>query len=359
MSNTSKVALISGCRGQDASYLSKLLLSKGYKVVGLERRVSSPDYTSIQECLDNPNFTLEQGDITDFGSLTRLLKQYQPDEFYNLAAQSFVGSSWDQSVVTCEINFLGVCNCLEAIRLISPKTKFYQASTSEVYGDVLTSTQNEETLARPRSPYAASKYAAESLIKVSRDSYGTFACFARCFNHESKFRPKQFVTRKITSAIGDMLRSIENGISSFGSFDNQSLFEYALSQDVIRPIRLGNIDACRDFSHASDMVYGMWLMLQQEKPDDFVFASGTTRSIREFLDAAFLEVGVVDWSSLVVIDPAFYRPADVNVLCGDATKARQKLGWEPQVTFHSLVKEMIDYDCRGSKILGLEEVTYA
>jgi GDPmannose 4,6-dehydratase len=339
-----KTAIITGARGQDASYLAELLLDKDYKVVALERRVSSPDYSNIQTVIDNTNYILEQGDITDFGSLTRLIAKYKPDEFYNLAAQSFVGDSWNQSVATCEINYIGTCNCLEAIRLISPSTKFFQASTSEVYGDVITSMQDEETPARPRSPYASSKYASESLVKVFRESYGIFACFARSFNHESPRRGKQFVTRKITSAIAEMVAASSRNY--FGT-SYQGILESALRDGVIHPLRLGNLSAARDWSHAKDIVRGMWLIMQQDKPDDYVLASGTARTIREFLDAVFAVLGTIDdWSKFVVIDPKFFRPAEVELLCGNATKARTKLEWFPEISFEELVREMLDHDLR-------------
>lgn len=340
-----KTAIITGIRGQDGSYLSELLLDKGYKVVGLERRSSSPDYSNIEHLFDNNNFIIEQGDVTDFGSVARVLKQYKPQEFYNLAAQSFVAASWDQAVATCDINFTGPCNCMEAIRLVSPETKFFQASTSEVYGDVITSKQNESTPARPRSPYAAAKYGAESLVKVYRESYNMFACYARSFNHESPRRGKQFVTRKITSAIGDMVKEVTNHYWAEELMNYGTILPEALVVDqIINPIRLGNIDAKRDWSHAKDIVRGMWLMLQQDTPDDYVFASGTTRSIRDFLSCAFECVGIHDWSSFVFIDPKLFRPAEVNLLCGDATKAREKLGWEPEISFESLVQEMMIAD---------------
>ncbi len=346
-----KTAIITGARGQDASYLAELLLEKEYKVVGVERRSSSPDYSNIAHLLNNENYILEQGDITDFGSIARILKIHKPNEFYNLAAQSFVGASWDQPSVTCSINFDAVCNCLEAIRLHSTGVKFFQASTSEVYGDVITNVQDENTPARPRSAYGAAKYGSESLVKVYRDSYGIFACFARSFNHESPRRGKQFVTRKITSAIGDMCKKINSEMYSLVGSDvniDQSAFNHCLKEGIISPIHLGNLDAKRDWSHAKDIVRGMYMMLQHDMPDDFVFASGTTRSIREFLDAAFNAVGVSDWSKLVVIDQRLFRPAEVNLLCGDYSKAKAELGWEPEITFEELVQSMIERDVHNA-----------
>ena len=334
-----KVAVVSGCRGQLGSYLSESLLSKGYKVVGIERRSSSPDYSNIKHFMDNPNFVLEQGDVTDFGSIARILKEHKPNEFYNLAAQSFVGASWDQPIATSDINYMGVANCLEAIRLVSPQTRFYQASTSEVYGDVVTDQQDEKSPLRPRSPYGASKAAAEFLLKVYRDSYGIFACLSRNFNFESPRRGKQFVTRKITNAIGEMHAAINHNVNLH--LDNQAKFEYALSEGIIKPIKLGNLDAKRDWSHAKDVTQAIWLMMQQDKPELFTIGSGRARSIREFLDEAFGVIDVYDWSELVEVDPKFYRPAEVNTLCGNATKARTKLGWDNTISFEELVKEMV------------------
>lgn len=349
-----KIALISGARGQDASYLAELLLEKGYKVVATERRSSSPNYSNIKHLIDNTNYILEEGDITDFGSVARLLEKYKPDEFYNLAAQSFVAASWNQPIATCEIDFVGVCNCLEAVRLFSPKTKFFQASTSEVYGDVLSDMQDEDTPARPRSPYAAAKYGAEGLIKVYRDSYGIFACFARSFNHESPRRGKQFVTRKITNWIGESFKKVDLFITKEGKkysnnnmtkfFNVQEAFELAIKQGYLNPLRLGNLEAKRDWTHAKDIVRGMWLMLQQEKPDDYVLASGKTRSIKEFLHSAAYHAGLYNWEPLVVQDEKFYRPADVNLLCGSYAKAKKNLGWEPEISFNQLVKEMVETD---------------
>jgi GDPmannose 4,6-dehydratase len=351
-----KTALISGSKGQDASYLADLLLEKGYNVVSIDRRSSSPNYTNIQHLLKNPNYTIEQGDITDFGSVCRIVNKYKPDEFYNLAAQSFVGSSWDQAVATCNINFTGVCNCLEAVRLVHPGCRFYQASTSEVYGDVLDNKQSENTPARPRSPYAAAKHGAESLVKVYRDSYNMFACFGRLFNHESPRRGKEFVTRKITKWIGDSFKLVDEHVYDFVVESNpnykselavmrtEKAFETALEKGIIDKLKLGNLDASRDWTHAKDMVRGMWMMLQQETPDDYVLASGKTWTIRQFLDKAFGVLDIQDWSKFVEIDPKFYRPADVALLCGDYTKAKEKMGWEPQISFDDLVLEMVNHD---------------
>jgi len=352
----SKVALISGARGQDASYLSDFLLDKGYEVVAFERRISSPDYCNIEHILNHPRYHLVQGDITDHASIVELLKTYEPDEFYNLAAQSFVGASWKQSLATCNVNFMGVANCLEAIRLEAPQTRFFQASTSEVYGDVLGDIQDEDTPARPCSPYGASKHGAESLLKSWRDSYGLYACFARSFNHESVRRDKKFVTRKITSNIGAMWHKAVGPICDFDSFlknnkdSIQERFDKALESGKISPIPLGNMEARRDWSHAKDVVRGMWLMLQQDSPKDYVLSSGATHSISDFLGFAFGVIGVRDWKKFAVVNPEFYRPADVNLLCGDSSRIRKELGWSPQYTLSDLVEEMVIHDIRSECI---------
>jgi GDPmannose 4,6-dehydratase len=350
-----KTAIITGIKGQDASYLSELLLDKGYKVIGVDRRSSSADYSNIQHLIGNPNFIIEQGDITDASSISRIVAKHQPDEFYSLAAQSFVGASWDQPSVTCEVNFTGVCNCLEAVRLFAPQCRFFQASTSEVYGDVLNNSQDEETPARPRSPYAAAKYGAESLIKVYRDSYGLFACYARSFNHESPRRGKEFVTRKITNWIGESFQKVEEKLPEIIKqiypdepnsmfIDVEEGFTAALNNGDIKQLKLGNLDAKRDWTHAKDIVRGMWMMLQQPIPDDYVLGSGETRSVRAFLDSAFGFIGIHEWDKFVSIDSKFYRPADVALLCANPIKANTKLGWYPEIQFEELVEQMVKND---------------
>jgi GDPmannose 4,6-dehydratase len=325
-----KIAVVSGGRGQDASYLAEFLLEKNYTVIAIDRRSSSPDYSNIEHLFGNPNYVTESGDITDFGSIARIVQKYQPDEFYNLAAMSFVGASWDEPLATCHIDFIGVCNCLEAIRLFSPKTKMYQASTSEVYGDVQTPMQDENTEKRPRSPYGAAKSGAEDLIKVYKDSYNLFVCWGRLFNHESPRRGKQFVTRKITNWIG-------------------SNFEKILSKQPVEKLKLGNLESKRDWCHAKDMVRGMWMMLQLPEPDNFVLASGKTWSIKQLLSNAFGCIGISNWEDYVEYDKSQVRPADVNLLCGDFSKAKRILGWEPTISFDKLIEEMVNEDVKRWK----------
>lgn len=351
MLNNDKVAIISGIKGQDASWLAELLLEKGYYVVGLERRSSSPDYSNLSKCKTYDRFIIEEADIIDMSSISRIVRKYEPDEIYNLAAQSFVSASWTQPIATFEINSLGTLNLLESIRQFVPSCKFYQASTSEVYGEVLETPQNEDTPTNPVSPYAASKCAGEDLVKVYRKSYDIYACFGRLFNHEGTRRSKQFVTRKITSYIGDCFKIVENNLDTMFKPGGEYLvptdmgFKQALEDGLIDTLKLGNLDSKRDWSDARDMVRGMWMMLQQDEPKDYVLSSGETRSIRDFLDSAFAVIGIEDWSDFVEIDPRFYRPAEVNVLLGDSSLARKELDWEPEYTFDDLVETMVRYDC--------------
>jgi GDPmannose 4,6-dehydratase len=326
-------------------------LSKGYKVVGLERRSSSPDYANLLGCMNNENFLIEECDITDMSSVSSVIRKHMPDEIYNLAAQSFVASSWTQPIATFEINTLGTLNFLESMRQFSPDSRFYQASTSECYGEVLETPQNESTPTNPVSPYAASKCASEDLIKVYRQSYGLFACYGRLFNHESVRRSKQFVTRKITSYIGHCFKIVENNVDKiFDIIPGEVIptdlgFRKALHDGLISTLKLGNLDAQRDWSDARDMVRGMWMMLQQDVPNDYVLASGETRTVREFLDHAFSVIGIDDWSDFVEIDPKFYRPVEVNLLLGDCSLAKKDLGWYPKYSFGELVESMVRYDC--------------
>lgn len=320
-----RTAVLSGITGQDSSYLAELLLEKGYQVVGLMRRSSTATTERIDHLRSHPDFHLVEGDITDAANMYRLVSQWKPDEFYNLAAMSHVGTSFEQPLATFQIDALGVLNILEAIRQTSPRTRFYQASTSELFGDTTEAPQNEQTRFNPCSPYAVSKLAAHHLVELYRKAYGLYACAGILFNHESSRRSEQFVTRKITRYVGRLVRAIVTGESHPGK------------------LRLGNLDARRDWAHAADSVRAMHLMLQQDIPDDYVIATGETRTIREFLDAAFGVIGV-DWSDYVVVDPEFLRPADVNLLCGDASKARRVLGWSPVYSFSDLVNEMVATD---------------
>ena len=329
-----KRALITGVNGQDGSYLAELLLEKGYKVYGLMRRKSSVDYGNVEHIKDKIEFIY--ADMADVVSLTNAMRISQADEVYNLAAQSFVGTSWEQPVATAEIDGIGALNMLEAIRIIKPNAKFYQASTSEMYGLVQAIPQNEDTPFYPRSPYGVAKLYGHWITKNYRESYDMYACSGILFNHESERRGKEFVTRKITDAVA----RIKLGL-----------------QDVLE---LGNLDAKRDWGHAKDYVRAMWLMLQQDEADDYVIATNETRTVREFVERTFMHIGIeIIWEGkelneigkdkvtgkiLVKINPDFFRPAEVEILIGDPIKAENKLGWKREVSFDELIERMIRND---------------
>ena len=335
-----KIAIVTGATGQDGSYLSELLLDKGYTVVGLRRRSSSEKgLERIEHLLNNDNFKLVEADINDPANVCWLMQTYLPDEVYNLAAQSHVGTSFQQPSYTTQVNLQGPLNFLEAIRLLSPSTRFYQASTSEMFGKNYeeyggTKFQKETTPFVPQSPYAVAKLAAHEMVRIYRDSYGLFACCGILFNHESERRGENFVTRKITKWIGEFVAS---------------------GQDEDFPaLRLGNLDAHRDWGHAQDYVDAMYLMLQQDEPEDYVIATSETHSVREFLTEAFNEIGISNFEPHVVIDPEFYRPCEVDWLLGHTGKARQQLGWRPKVSFPELVQRMVRSDIDAARKEKLE-----
>jgi GDPmannose 4,6-dehydratase len=320
-----KTALVTGITGQDGSYLAELLLEKGYEVHGVVRRSSSMNRSRIDHLQHaNPThpgssrFLLHYGDMTDSGGLNRLVKNVRPDEIYNLAAQSHVGISFDQPEYTGDADGLGTTRLLEAIRTTGLPARFYQASTSEMFG-LAPPPQSERTAFHPRSPYAVAKLYAHWMTVNYREAHQLFACSGILFNHESPRRGENFVTRKVTRGIAQILA---------GKLDK---------------LRLGNLDAKRDWGHASDYVEAMWLMLQQDEPDDYVIATGQTRSVRDFVQAAFAIAGL-DWQQYVVVDEAYMRPADVHELRGDASKAAAKLGWTPRTSFEALVREMLEHD---------------
>ncbi len=337
-----KKALITGVTGQDGAYLAELLLKKGYEVHGIKRRTSLFNTDRIDHLFEDPHestnhFYLHHGDMTDSSSLLRIIQEVQPDELYNLAAQSHVGVSFEEPEYTANSDGLGTLRLLEAIRILklADKTRFYQASTSELYGLVQEVPQKETTPFYPRSPYGVAKLYAYWITVNYREAYGLYACNGILFNHESPLRGETFVTRKITRALARI--KLE-------------------SQDCLY---LGNLDAKRDWGHAKDYVEMQWLMLQQEKPEDFVIATGIQKSVREFVDIAANELGMkITWKgsgpneiginekgkTIVAVDPMYYRPAEVESLLGDATKAKQKLGWTPKITFAELVKEMVKAD---------------
>ena len=329
-----KNALITGITGQDGSYLAELLLEKGYNVYGLMRRKSVVDYGNVEHIKDKINFIY--ADMTDVISLINAMKVSNADEVYNLAAQSFVATSWEQPLATAQIDALGVTNMLEAIRTVNPKCKFYQASTSEMFGEVQEIPQRETTPFYPRSPYGVAKLYGHWITKNYRESYNLFACSGILFNHESERRGLEFVTRKITDAVA----RISLGVQDY--------------------VELGNMDAKRDWGHSKDYVKAMWLMLQQDAPDDYVVATNETRTVREFVEIAFSKLGIqVEWQgsgvdeiginkangkTIVKVNPKFFRPAEVKLLLGNPEKAETKLGWKREISFAELVERMVKND---------------
>ncbi|HUZ03060.1 MAG TPA: GDP-mannose 4,6-dehydratase [Thermomicrobiaceae bacterium] len=315
-------ALITGITGQDGSYLAEFLLEQGYRVVGMQRRTSTETVGRIAHLIER--IELVQGDLLDQLSLIDLLQRYRPDEVYNLAAQSFVPTSWQQPVLTGEFTALGVTRVLEAIRLVKPDARFYQASSSEMFGKVREVPQRETTPFYPRSPYGVSKVYGHWITVNYRESYDLFACSGILFNHESPRRGLEFVTRKVTHGAA----RIKLGLA--------------------RELRLGNLDAQRDWGYAPDYVRAMWLMLQQDAPDDFVVATGRTHTVQRLCELAFGALGL-DWQDYVEIDPRLIRPAEVDLLVGDAGKARAMLDWEPSVGFEEMIELMVDADVRRLK----------
>jgi len=317
-------AIVTGVTGQDGSYLADFLLARGYQVVGMVRRSSTVTFGRIEHIQDD--IEIIQGDLHDQSSLVSVIEEYRPDEVYNLAAQSFVPTSWKQPVLTGEVTALGVTRMLEAIRLVKPDTRFYQASSSEMFGKVREVPQTEATPFYPRSPYGVAKVYGHWITVNYRESYNLFACSGILFNHESPRRGLEFVTRKITHAVA----RIKLGLAD--------------------ELRLGNLDARRDWGFAGDYVEAMWLMLQQEQPNDYVVCTGTTHSVREFCEAAFSHVGL-NYQDYVVQDPRFYRPAEVDLLVGNPQKAHENMGWQPKVSFEKLIQMMVDADLQ---MLGRE-----
>ena len=312
-----KRALITGVTGQDGSYLAEFLLDKGYDVIGMVRRTSTLNFQRIRHVQDR--LTLVQGDLLDQSSLVSIMREYHPEEVYNLAAQSFVPTSWKQPVLTGEFTALGVTRVLEAIRMVDPTIRMYQASSSEMFGKVRETPQSEKTAFYPRSPYGVAKVYGHWISVNYRESYDLFVCSGILFNHESPRRGREFVTRKVTHEAA----RIKMGLAD--------------------ALHLGNLDAQRDWGYAGDYVQAMWLMLQQDQPDDYVVATGKTHSVRELCKEAFSYLGL-NWRDHVVVDPKFVRPAEVDLLVGDASKASRALGWQPTVTFGELIHMMVDAD---------------
>ncbi len=313
-----KKALITGVTGQDGSYLAELLLDKGYRVYGMSRRTSTPINERIENILTHKNFNLVSGDLIDEASLMTLVKDIQPEEVYNLAAQSFVQASWVQPVLTGQYTAIGVTKMLEAVRFFQPKAKFYQASSSEMFGKVQAIPQSESTPFYPRSPYGVAKAYGHYITVNYRESYDLFACSGILFNHESPRRGLEFVTRKIANQVA----SVKLGLRSH--------------------VELGNLDAKRDWGYAKDYVVAMWLMLQQDQADDYVIATGETHTVGEFMQLAFAHVGIKDWKKHFCHNPIYDRPAEVDLLIGDPSKAKKALSWQPTINFEELVKIMVE-----------------
>jgi GDPmannose 4,6-dehydratase len=322
-----KTALITGITGQDGSYLAEFLLSKDYRVVGMVRRSSTINFDRLRHIQDN--IEIVQGDLLDQSSMMDIVSTHQPDEIYNLAAQSFVPTSWQQPVLTGEFTALGVTRLLEAVRHIKPNARFYQASSSEQFGKVVEVPQTESTPFYPRSPYGVAKVYGHWITVNYRESYNLYAVSGILFNHESPRRGVEFVTHKVTNAAA------------------------RIKLGLLDKLRVGNLDSRRDWGFAGDYVRAMWLMLQQDKPDDYVIATGVTHTVQELCEIAFARVGL-NWKKYTVVDPRYVRPAEVDLLIGDATKARKKLGWKPLVSFNELVHMMVDADMKDLQ----EEIRY-
>ena len=320
-----KTAFITGMTGQDGPYLAKFLLEKDYHVYGLMKRYSNPNLDNLKYLDILNDIELVTGDITDDSCINHLIKSIRPNEFYNLAAQSFVGASWELNKLTTEVNSIGPLNILNAIKTHSPDTRFYQASTSEMYGNSNGGLQNEQTPFHPRSPYGVAKLYAYWITVNFRESYSLHASNGILFNHESPIRGKEFVTRKITDGVAKIKLGLDDKIT------------------------LGNLDSKRDWGFAGDFVEAMWLLLQQNEPGDYVVSTGVQHSIEEFLDIAFNHVGISDWKGYVHSDPRFKRPAELYSLCGDSNKAKKVLNWENKTSFEDLVKMMVDADLKRLK----------
>ncbi len=362
-----RTAIVFGVTGQDGSYLAELLLKKDYKVVGVSRRSSTDNTERLTEVLKNKNFIFKEGDITDAFCVSNFIMEYRPQEIYNLAAQSHVGTSFKQASLTWDITAKGCLNILEAINSIDNSIRFYQASSSEMFGSNFTydeddKYQDELTEFSPNSPYAVAKLAAHNLVRVYRESYNLHGSCGILFNHESERRGEKFVTRKITKWIGEFINWEKESAIELPSkgdrftFDNtyedigipqERMFLDAVRNPSFPKLRLGNLDAYRDWGHAEDYVYAMWLMLQQDVPDDYVVATGEAYSIRNFLEVAFKCIDIEDYKQYVVIDPEFFRPCEVPYLKGSYCKAKDKLGWEPNISFSQLVERMVKNDIQS------------
>ncbi len=340
-------AIIFGVTGQDGSYLSELLLDKGYQVIGVSRRASTDNTCRLCQALQNKDFSLIEGDVTDFISVSSIINDNQPDEVYNLAAQSHVATSFNEPLHTWRVDAEGPLNILESVRRYAFNAKFYQASTSEMFGSSVDEDgyQRESTTFQPQSPYAIAKLASHHKTRIYREAYGMYSCSGILFNHESERRGEKFVSRKITKWTAEFKHWSDGENSPFDAISDPDNIISVMHPDQTLPkLRLGNLDAARDWGYAPDYVRAMWLMLQQEQADDYVIATGTSRTVRDFLRIAFDFIGIKDWENLVVVDPKFYRPAEVEFLHGDANKAKANIGWSVETPFNEMVKRMLEHD---------------
>ena len=345
-------AIIFGVTGQDGSYLSELLLKEGYKVVGVNRRASTNNTERLKHLLENKDFSLIEGDVTDFINVSSIINDQQPDEVYNLAAQSHVATSFNEPLHTWRVDAEGPLNILESVRRYSFNAKFYQASTSEMFGSSVDPDgyQRETTVFEPQSPYAIAKLASHHKVRIYREAYGMYACSGILFNHESERRGEKFVSRKITKWVAEFKNWIEGENKPFDAVtDPDNIISVMHPEKTFPKLRLGNLDAARDWGYAPDYVRAMWMMLQQEQAEDYVIATGTSRTVRDFIRIAFDFIGIKEWENLVVIDPEFYRPAEVEFLHGDYNKAKAEIGWSPETSFNEMVKRMVEHDIKNSK----------
>ena len=353
-------AIIFGVTGQDGSYLAELLLDKGYYVIGVSRRTSTPNTSRIDHLFGKDSFVLESGDVLDFSSVYNILWKHNADEVYNLAAQSHVGISFKQPAATWDITAKGCLNILEGVVKLSKKPRFYQASSSEMFGDTFSEDangnkfQNETTKFNPQSPYAIAKLAAHNLTELYRKTHGLHASCGILFNHESERRGENFVTKKISSYIASLKKF-------FDEADNLGIEDETLFQNYIKDaspkLSLGNLRACRDWGHAKDYVRAMWLMLQQEEPDTYVIATGETHSVKNFLEDSFAYIGITDYDAFIKTDKNQFRPSEVPYLKGDYSKAKEKLGWNPEISFEDLVSTMVQYDI--ARLTNDKQPTYS
>lgn len=345
---------LTGILGQGASYAADKYLENGYKVIGLHRRSSSPNLQNVKHLLNNEDFILYEADICDTSSISEVITKFKPDLWLNFAAQSHVGTSYNQPIVTAEVNYLGVAKTLECIRTLKPDIKFWQASTSERYGNIADH-QGLDTPPSPISPYAVSKVASEFLVKAYRQTYNLFACYGIMFNYESPRRSKAFVTRKISDFIGRTFNTVDSSIEKLldnkpGTISVQQAYDMAIDMKIVPKLQLGNIDSQRSWTHCKDTIDGVFAQMNLDEPVDMIFGLEETHSVKEFLTEAFAYIGVSNWSNIVNINEALFRPSDVRCLKPDCSDAREIVGWSPKYTFKDIVADMVSHDIQLNSI---------